>query len=459
MEINTPPKINEQYFINKRQVDEVIEKPATNKPDDENNGVIIRPYIPVAVCDNLILQTVYLSKCINTFAEDMVLNDFNIQSEKDYTSIIDFWELNQDELCNQVKDYLSYGFGGAEIVYDTSNNVAEILQIPADTLHIRKETKNDDNGEPNTYFYAVQQVAGKEDVKMRLSHLTYPKSDDELTECFWIGGGRRSDFYDYPCWLECFNHVSASVSLDLLDAQKLADGNLISGVLVITRPPVSPLNDDDLDATLEEKMENHGSGVFTLELTTLNPDIPLNVQYVQISESNYTYLKELADKSDSKILATFKMPKARLLIDDTTESMNSNKTNTLYKIYSIELNNAQRPLEKNIRKFNNKYFECADKVEIVTPVFVDDKDVESQTTINLFDKGLITLGQAVEKILSIYPEFNNEEAVIDYDNPVYNERYYNGNPLGLTEPTEDESMIYNIGDYIDNAKIEEVFSR
>ena len=79
-------------------------------------------------------------------------------------------------------------------------------------------------------------------------------------------------------------------------------------------------------------MQNKGNGVFTLELTTLNPDIPIGVDYIQISESNYDYLEKLAEKSDIKILANFKIPKARLLIDDTTESINSNKTNTLYKI-------------------------------------------------------------------------------------------------------------------------------
>ena len=455
MEINTPPKTNQQYYINKREFEELINPPATHKADDENRGTHIRPYLPVRLCDNLILQNVLLSKCINTFAEDIIFNDINLKEEiSSGEDIVDFWELNQEELCYQVKDYLSYGFGASEIIYNNENTVAELKQIPADTLYISKE-KDQQTGE--NYYYAVQQVTGKPNVKLRLSHLNYPASADELPECFWIGGGRKSDFYDYPCWIEAFNHVSASVSLDLLDAQKLADGNLISGILVIKRPPINPMGQEDLDETLEEKMNNHGSGVFTFELTSLNPDIPLTVDYIQISESNYDYLKELSDKCDGKILATFKMPKARLLIDDTTESMNSNKTNTLYKIYSIELNNAQRPIERLMRIFNRKYFDYAGKVEIITPVFVDDKDIEANNIIQLFNNGLITLGQGIMKVQSIYPELNDLD--IDFDNPVYSERYYNGNPLGLSEQQEDEKMIYNIGDFIDNAKIEEVFSR
>lgn len=456
MIINTPPKTNPQYNINKAIVEQAINPPKTSKPDDTNKGIRIYPYIDVGVCDNLILQNVLLNTCIEILSEDMTFNDILIKSEKDYSHIIDFWETNQDELKNQVTDWISYGFGGSEIIYNTANEVAEIKQIPAQTLYISKE-KNHETGE--IIYYAVQQVTGKENVKMRLSHLldTYPESDKDLPECFWLGGGRRSSFYDYPLWITCFNNVSASVSLDMLDAQKLADGNLISGVLVIKRPPMPNIDGDDLDETLQEKMENHGSGVFTFELTSLNPDIPLSVDYIQISESNYSYLKELSDKCDSRILATFKIPKARLLIDDTTESMNSNKTNTLYKIYTKELNNRQRPLENNMRRFNWTYFECQDKLEIETPVFVDDKEVEAQTITGLFNNGLITLGQAIEKVAGIYPDFNEIE--IDYDNPIYNERYYNGNPLGLTEPTEAEQSFYDITEFIDAQQIEETLKK
>ena len=459
MEIQKIPTINTQHQINKRAVDKVITTPAqTHKNDDENKGVIIRPYIPVHICDNLIYQHVYLSKCINTFAEDMVYNDINISSEKDIEDIVEFWEDNQEEFCNAVKDYLGYGFGACEILFNNNGLPAELKEINADTLSIKKEQRyNSETGEYENYYYALHQISGNPDVLLRLSHLEYPSVDDDLPVCLWLGGGRKSDFFSYPVWLECFNHVSASVSLDLLDAKKLADGNLISGVLVIRKPP-APIteNGETVEDTLEEKMENKGSGVFTLELTTLNPNIPLEVDYIQISESNYDYLVELGKSSDIKVLANFKMPKARLLIDDTTESMNSNKTNTLYKIYSLELNNNQKPLEKKMRKFNNQYFENNGKVEIVTPTFIDEKDIETQTTINLFNTGLITLGQAINKVQKIYPELNKEgDEELDLTNPIYKERYYNGQPLGLIEPSDEERGLMEFANRVDEMVITE----
>lgn len=455
MEIRTPTKTNPTHFINKAEKEKLLNSKDTIKNDDVNRGTHIKPYIPVSICDNLIYQTVLLSTCIDTLAEDTILNDisFNnkIEADKDKIEYIkEFWLNNQDELLKQITDYYSYGFGASEIIFK-NNQPYTLNQIQADTLYIKKETTNNNK----VLYYAVQQIAGVDKVKMRLLDRLneYPETDNNLHICFWLGGGRKSNFYDYPVWLPAFNHVSASVSLDMLDADKLANGNLVSGILTVIRPPMM-LNDESVQDTLEEKMEEKGSGLFTLELNTLNPDIPLKVDYIQISESNYDYLLKLSEKADKKILAVMKIPKARLLIDDTTESMNSNKTNTLYKIYTVELNKRQRPIENLIRKFNSLLFDLNDsvKVDIVTPVFVDDKETEANLNTTLFDKGLITFGQAIQKVLELFPEYREYlEIDLDFNNPIYNERYYNGQPLGLTD--ELNNPITQIGDLIDYSQI------
>lgn len=459
MDFKTPQKTNPQHFINKAEKEQILSSHDTIKIDDKHRGTHIKPYLPVAICDNLIYQNVYLQTCIETLAEDMVLNDINItpvnKADEVKAEIIkDFWLLNQDELVKTVTDYISYGFGGAEITFTNGGEPQALFEIQADTLYIKKETYNDTvTGESRNLYYAVQQVNGSDYVKMRLLQNLdeYPEKDSNLKICLWIGGGRKSNYFNYPLWISAFNHVSASVSLDMLDADKLANGNLISGILTVIRPPMS-LDDENVEDTLESKMEAKGSGVFTLELNTLNPDIPLTVDYIQISESNYQYLSELADKSDSKILSVLKIPKARLLIDDTTESMNSNKTNTLYKIYSGELENRQRPLERLMKIFNQLFYEFTGKVNIITPVFVDDKEIETQINLNLFNNGLITLGQAIRKVEDLFPEYKEYlEKEIDYNNPLYDERYYNGKPLGFSEDLN--NPVTELGDMIDYAKV------
>lgn len=462
MEIQKPKTINPTHFINKTSKDLVLNGQDTIKNDDKNGGTHLKPYLPVAVCDNLIYQTVLLQSCLDTLSQDMILNDFsftNKNQDTDFDLVKDFWHDNQNELLKQVTDYLSYGFGACEVIRRKNGDLG-LAQIQADTLYIKKETIK----EYGVVYYAVQQIAGSDTVRMRLMDRLdeYPETDKDLHICFWLGGGRKSSFYDYPCWISAFNHVSASVSLDILDADKLANGNLVSGILTIIRPP-APININQIDGefnltnvpvedTLEEKMEEKGSGLFTLELTTLNPDIPLDVKYIQISESNYDYLQKMGSKADEKILACLKVPKARLLIDDTTESMNSNKTGTLYKIYSNELEKRQRPVENLINVFNKVIFDIDGKTNIVTPAFVDDNEIEANINTVLFDKGLITLGQAIQKILKLYPEYEEYQQVpVDLDNPIYNERYYNGNPLGLT--TELTNPVTELGDLIDYAKI------
>ncbi|WP_458454439.1 hypothetical protein [Methanobrevibacter sp.] len=457
MEIKTP-NINPNYKIIKQEIQTAL-TPKTKKQNDKT-GTRIYPFIKVDICDNLIYQNVYLKKCIETLSEDTIYNDITVLGDNEETGnlIKQFWEKSQDEMQKQAVDYYSYGFGASEVIFDNTGKPVKLVEIQADTLYIKKEKNTPTEQNPTGIsYYAVQSLAGQDDIKMRLHFLDYDETDDDLPVCFWLGGGRKSNFYDYPCWIECFNHVSASVNLDLLNAQKIVDGNLVSGILTIIRPPAATdPNAEDLDDTLENKMRAKGNGIFTLELKTLNPNIPLTVDYIQISESNYDYLSELGKASDSKILSTFKIPKARLLIDDTTESMNSNKTNTLYKIYTGELQNRQRQFENSMREFNRLFFEYDVRVDIETPVFVDDKEIEANITINLFNNSLITLGQAITKIGKIYPEFNDLE--IDTDNVIYGERYYNGKPLGLTNTDDEENRLNMIGELIETTKINNILS-
>lgn len=209
---------------------------------------------------------------------------------------------------------------------------------------------------------------------MKLTRFQYDKEDDELPTCLWLGGGKTSEFYEVPYWLPAFNSISAKVALDELNAKKINKGNLMSGILVIKRPPAMEGEKEKTKSDLEEQMQEAGTGILTLDLESYNTDIPLEVQHVPISEQNYTYLSELADRCDEDILACFSILKVRLMIDDVTESMNSQKSNTIYEIYTKSLENEQLPFEIEINKFNKKYFKYTDVVNIETPIFSDKND-------------------------------------------------------------------------------------
>ena len=425
-------RLNNGLEINKKQIQASI-APKTRK-EDKDYKYKLYPLVSVSIAQNLILQNNKLDKSIRILAQDVILNEFTYLNDENETdqSIIDFWKNNINELYKQVQEFYSYGFGASEIIFDEKTGLPkELYQIPAETLTIKQEVNDD-----GTFsYYALQEIVGKPAVKMKLSRFKYDAEDDDLPTCFWLGGGKTSEFYEIPYWLPAFNSISAKVALDELNAKKINEGNLMSGILVIRRPPAIDGEKEETKKDLESQMADAGTGILTLDLESFNTEIPLEVQYVPISEQNYSYLSELADRCDDDILACFSIPKVRLMIDDVTESMNSNKSNTIYEIYTKSLENEQLPFEIEINKFNKKYFDYEGIVDIETPIFSDKKDVEINTILTLFNNGLITLGEAIKAVSIYYPALQLEYSD---SNPIYDERFYNGRILGMNEYSDDD---------------------
>ena len=430
------PVLNQSLEIAKQQIQSEL-APKTSK-EDGHYQLRIDPFIPVSIAESLILQNNRLDKSIRILAQDVILNEFTYLNEDESEieeSVREFWLNNANELYKQIQEFYAYGFGVSEIIFDKNTGYPKKLyQIPAKTVFIHEEQKIDnETGEKISSYYAIQRITGKQDVKMRLSRYNYTEDDDELPVCLWLGGGKTSEFYEIPYWLPAFNSISAKVSLDELNAKKINEGNLLSGILTVIRPPVMK-NEESVDDSLEEQMKDAGTGILTLELQSFNTEIPFDVKYIPISESNYAYLSDLAERCDEDILACFSIPKVRLMIDDTSESMNSQKSNTIYEIYTKALQNEQMPFEIAINKFNRKYFEYTGVVDIETPIFSDKKEIEVQSILQLFNNGILTLGETIKAVSVLYPHLNLE---YNEANPMYLDRYYNGNLLGI-EPNTDE---------------------
>ena len=430
--------LNNNLEINKRQIQSSI-APKTSK-EDKDYKYRIDPIVPVSIAQNLILQNNRLDKSIRILAQDVILNEISYLSDKENENeelVASFWKDNINELYKQLQEFYSYGFGASEIIFDEETGLpTKLYQIPADTLFIKQDSNRD-----GTYsYYAIQKVDGKPDVKMKLSRFQYDEEDNDLPTCFWLGGGKTSEFYEIPYWLPAFNSISAKVALDELNAKKINEGNLMSGILVIRRPPAFEGQKEETKKDLEDQMTDAGTGILVMDLESFNSEIPLEVQYVPISEQNYSYLSELADRCDDDILACFSIPKVRLMIDDVTESMNSQKSNTIYEIYTKSLENEQLPFEIEINKFNLKYFNYEGVVNIETPIFSDKKEVEINSILTLFNNGIITLGEAIKAVSVFYPALQLE---YNDTNPLFNERYYNGRLLGMNEYSEGDMSQLN----------------
>lgn len=439
------PVLNKSLDIAKRQIQSEL-APVTSK-EDGHYKLRIDPFVPVTVAESLILQNNKLDKSIRILSQDVILNDFTFLTEEETNTeeqVIEFWKNNINEFYKQVQEFYSYGFGVSEVKFDKNGIPKKLYQIPAKSVFIHEERTMNEDGEMVSSYYAIQQVVGKPDVKMRLSRYNYTEEDDDLPVCLWIGGGKTSEFYDVPYWLPAFNSISAKVSLDELNAKKINEGNLLSGILTVVRPPARK-NEESIDDSLEEQMSEAGTGIMTLELQSFNTEIPFNVQYIPISEQNYDYLSQLAERCDDDVLACFSIPKIRMMNASDKESMNSNKSDVIYEVYTKSLENEQMPFEIQINKFNKKYFKFNAVTNIETPIFSDKKEIEVELILKLFNNGITTLGETIKAISVLYPHLELE---YNEANPLYKDRFYNGNLLGI-EPVDDLNNIHDFSDVRD----------
>ena len=104
--------------------------------------------------------------------------------------------------------------------------------------------------------------------------------------------------------------------------------------------------------------------------------------------------------------------------------MNSNKTKTLYEIYTLDLETYQYPFEIEIDNFNNCFFNVDTTCDIKTPIFADTKETKVNTIIQLFSVGIITLKQAISMATALYPEVDWTD--IDINDPELAQRFYHG---------------------------------
>ena len=114
--------------------------------------------------------------------------------------------------------------------------------------------------------------------------------------------------------------------------------------------------------------------------------------------------------------------------------MNSNKSDTIWEIYTISLNYEQYSNELLIEEFNNLFFDIDCPVEMETPIFTDKEQISLDNINKLFDKGLLTLGQAISALKLIKKDLDLDK--VDVNAPCMNERFYNGNLLGIEDNSE-----------------------
>ena len=431
--------INPEYSLMKQELNKDFQR-TTVKLDYQKGGGYLQPEVSPYLTRYVVLRNGRLNKCTNVLAQDTVLQNYVFtptNEDTDTTILENFWDkYNKNQLKLAVQERYQYGWGCLEILINQETGKPERLaQFPSQTAVIRKTTGP--NGEE--LYYAIQRGIQGADKKLRLFQLldTYPPEDEELPICLWLGGGSTHDWYDVPVWYPDADKILAKINLDMLNGEQINEGNNMDGILTFMGPPQRPDPDTGLtpEEVLKQQIRNAGTGTLTLYLETVNKELPLDVNYIKLSNDNWDYLEKFSENCEKALMSDFSIPKIRLLIDDETESMNSHKSDSLWEIYTISLNYEQVNNEMLIQEFNEVFFDIDATVEMETPLFTDKRQNELNNIILLFNTGLITLGQAIKGLEPLLPDvdFSN----IDTDGVIMDERLYNGNPLGIASNDTD----------------------
>ena len=421
-----------------------VTRPFTSKKDSKISGRIY-PLFDIGKCKYVINKYPTLQAVIRVLAVDVVYNEYNFRKVDDSgylnEELTQFWNENKSELKKAVEDNLGYGYGAMEITYDMDTLMPRKLQqIPAETVTIvKKRIRNKD------YHYAYYE----NETDRILFRITREKYDDISIEedksagyVIWLGGGNESRWYDKPIWTSAYLDILTAIRKKELDYYTISNDNIPKSVLFIEGPPDNPQNgEDSVYESLRKQFRKSGGGVAISYLETpLDADI-LKTEYVKIQDDNYDYLNNLIDRTDNVLLELYRVPKIRLMIDNSKESLNSNKSQTLYEIYTLDLESYQYPIEEEIDIFTHMYWEENVYSEIKTPIFVDNKQIQVKTIADLYDIGIFTLKDALLRIKALYPDHDWSE--IDWDSIEINQRFYHG--MLFSTPGIDTGMRNVIG--------------
>lgn len=411
----------------KKSLDRTL-RPQTYKKDQKIAGYIY-PLVNIHDCKKVVDNYPMLNAVIRVLSTDVTLNEFNFyihEDEYNYFNVVDkFWIDNKYELEKAVEQYLGYGFGACEVVMDKETGTVPIKlqQIPSETLLIKTKIMNG-----KTYHYA--QYQNNTDKKLfRITREDYDDisvyDDDSKGWVIWLGGGTESNWYTKPLWTSCYLDILTAIKKKELDYSIIRDGNIPKAALFIKAPPSNNQDhEQSMYEALKQQFKSSGGGVAISYLETPMNDSKLTTEYVNLQADNYDYLNTLIDRTDEMIIINYRVPKVRLMIDNSKESLNSQKANTSYEIYTIDLNNYQYPIENEINLFNNLFFNLDATCDITTPVFTDTKSTQVETIVNLFSVGIISLKQAINMVTILYPEIDWSD--VDFNDPLLYQRFYHG---------------------------------
>lgn len=399
----------------------------SEKQDTATQGVELKPPIPMRDCLYVFENSSHVAKCCRILASDIIYNEITLTptteepSEKltnNITAIKKMLDENIDELYNIAVDYYYAGWCAMEYVWD--NTRFSLKQLPIHTCSIIRTPVQGLDGE----VYLLKQKINSTTRYFKIMGEQYPDNfvnyqNQPLSNVSLIGGDNIYAFFSLPRWVQNYKKILTEIAIASSDYRTVSNGNISSGILNINLEPQQavPLTYDEQGKPVPQESRQEAitkeitgaSGGTAVIFTESNR--PVNLDYVGLTNNNQSYLSELGLQYQQAVLNDYNIPLVRLMINTDKESMNSDKTKSIWEIYSLNLKNEQRIFKIFIAELIYDLYSLPVTVDIGTPIFSDRREIEVKILSDAWNDGALTLGQYVTGL----SDYLNVIDINDYD--------------------------------------------
>ena len=386
----------------------------SDNKDTADNVIELKPPIPMKDCLFVFENSSHVAKSCRILAADIIYNDITLtldQIEEPSEHLVNqvytinsFIHDNIDELYNLAVDY--YYAGWCAMEYTWNNVRFKLKQIPIHSCKIIRVQIHD-----STVYLLKQQINSTINY-FKIMGETYPDdllyyADQKLGYASLIGGDNIYQFFSLPKWVQDYKKILTEIAISSSDYKTVSNGNISSGVLNINLEPQlkPPIQYDPATGEVipQDKIKSR-EDIISEELQSANggtavifteSNRPVTMDYVPLANSNHQYLSDLSLKCQQAVLNDYNIPLVRLMINTEKESMNSDKTKSIWEIYTLNLQNEQKPFKQFIRELIEELYSIPVNVEISTPIFSDRREIEVGLISQAWNDGALTLKQLI----------------------------------------------------------------
>ena len=377
--------------------------------DTANNYSELKPPIPMQTCLYIFKNSGDVAKCCRVLADDIIYTtitltpsslDADDHLNNQVRKINEYLNKNIDELHNLWIDYNYAGWAALE--YAWNNTEFKLRQMPIHTCTIIKfELQGKE-------YYLLRQKINSETRFFKIMGESYPDNfntfqNKPLSFASLVGGDNIYQFFSIPLWVQHYDEILTEIAIKKGDYKTVANGNISSGVLNINIEPQTgnPIKYDENGKPVKQKSRKE---VISDELKSANggtavifteSNRPTNMDYVALTNNNTGYLSELKVTCQQSVLNDYNVPLIRLMINTEKESMNSDKTKSIWEIYTLNLRNKHKPAKLFIKELIKELYSLDVDVEIATPLFSNTRETEIKLHSQAWNDGAINLKQYV----------------------------------------------------------------